>query len=110
MLACLGAHSGSLQSDWSLRFCGTWLLQREQPKRSRVCWVVFSDTGSELRRCHFWLQIQAEGEFNFTFWEGVQGPSAEEHMGWDIWLWPSVATERRPYIQAFPQFTAFGAA
>lgn len=40
--------------------------------------------------------------FNFTFWEGVQGPSAEEHMGWDIRLWPSVASERRPYIQAFP--------
>lgn len=67
ILAPLGTYSGSLQGDRYLGFfCGSWLHQREQPKRSRGSWVAFSDTGPELSQHHFWPWIQEGGEFNVT--------------------------------------------
>lgn len=72
MLACLGISSESLQVDWSLDiFCGIYLLQREQPKKSRVCCVAFSDTGSEPRWCS---GFKREWNSTLPFGRGYKGP------------------------------------
>ena len=86
ILAPLGTYSGSLQGDRYLGFfCGSWLHQREQPKRSREAGWPFLTQAQNSVSITSGPGSKREGNSTSP---PVQGPSAEERVGWVTLLRP----------------------